>query len=362
MSFEPETELEQFVCRFLDFGGAIMEKSGNGFEVIMPGDLSARLGAPEHIFVTRKEVSQNDRGPAVRYSINYGSALLDRMVAAACSQTPLLCCRLKFDYIKTQGFDRLISLRLNFSGSVGTVQSWGQTMTEYLFLTCRYLAQSDEQKEGLVSMIFNLETGATVPEMAAMLNAAARDYSNGNERSTLDEKKVDKIMHWVQKRIAETIEHEITPFQQSMTRRFRRDVTNLRQYYASLEKEMQKSLLRPRLSRQMQEDRKAKIALLPEELQRKENDLFKKYSIRVKTQPCAALLVRTPVVKIMYRATIGRKERRLSLMYNPCTKSLDPLVCEGCGQSMTSAFFNDQLHLLCHGCRRTLKKPASSGI
>ena len=54
-----------------------------------------------------------------------------------------------------------------------------------------------------------------------------------------------------------------------MNRKFRRDVRNLEEYYRSLEQEMQQSLVRSGLSDQLVQDRRAKIALIPEELARK---------------------------------------------------------------------------------------------
>ena len=58
----------------------------------------------------------------------------------------------------------------------------------------------------------------------------------------------------------ESIAEEIVPFQESMNRRFKRDVANLGEYYASLKEEMEKSLERPGLSDQLIKDRQEKIA------------------------------------------------------------------------------------------------------
>ena len=93
-----------------------------------------------------------------------------------------------------------------------------------------------------------------------------------------------------------------------------------------------------------------KIALLPEELSRKKQDLLMKYSIRVKVIPCAALFIRTPAVKILCEVHAGRQKRPLSLTYNPITRALDPLVCEGCGRSTTVISFCTARHALCSDC------------
>ena len=351
MSFEPEQELEHFVCRFLKIHGAVLEKNRKGFEALLPDNLSGLLETSEYIQINRGSVSDVDPESKNAYSINYGSHLLEKMVNAACGLVPLLSCQLKFDYLKSAGFERLIKEQFDFHGSVGKVESAAKIKTEYLFLTCRYIAQSDEQKEGIVSLIFNLETGAFVPDMADMLSSAVRGYRTEGKTAAWGDKQIKEIMEWVRKQTKEIIAEEIGPFQESMTRRFRRDVANLEEYYAGVKEEMEKSLERPGLSDQLVKDRQEKIALLPDELARKKDDLFKKYSIKVKVEPCSAMLISTPAIKILYKASIGRKRKNFSLIYNPVAKSVDPLVCQGCGRSATSIYFCDRLHLLCPACR-----------
>jgi hypothetical protein len=104
------------------------------------------------------------------------------------------------------------------------------------------------------------------------------------------------------------------------------------------------------MSKQLIRERREKIALIPEEMAKKKDDLFKKYSIKVKIELSGAMLIRTPAVKLFCQATIGRSRKPFTLFYNPIDKSLDPLVCNGCGQAATDIHFCDRLHLLCPGC------------
>ena len=80
------------------------------------------------------------------------------------------------------------------------------------------------------------------------------------------------------------------------------------------------------------------------------NAYYKKYSIKVKLSLCGGIQVRTPAAKILYQASIGRKQKQLSMLYNPATKSMDPLVCEGCADSTFNIHFCDHLHILCPAC------------
>lgn len=347
MNFEPDQELIRFASLFLENQGAVLERDEGGFEALLPEELSGLLSTPDHIRVSFGSETES-RGV---YSLNYGSPLLEKMVNTTCGQVPILACRLEFDYLKSQGFDRLIKEQLRFYKSVGKVESWGKIKTDYFFLTCRYIAQSDEQKEGLLKLVFNYETGALIPHMPDMISTVAKDFESLPGPIWKDGQQARVIEH-IKIESKELIMEEINSFQESMTRRFRRDVDNLEEYYHALQKEMEKSLERPGLSAELINDRKEKIALLPDELSSKRDDLFKKYSIKVKLEPCSAMVINTPAVKILYKISIGRNHNSLSLTYNPVTKSIDPLVCRGCGRSITSVYFCDHLHLLCAMCSK----------
>jgi hypothetical protein len=344
MNFSSDSTLEQFVRRFLGSNGAVMEQRPDGLEALLPQHLAARLNTPEYLHIATGETAKE------KFSIHYGSPFLEKIVDAACDTAPLISCRLDFNYIKRQGFDRLIMEQFTFDNCVGQVKSAAEVRIEYLLLACRYLAQSDEQKEGLVALAFNLETGAAVSEMSEMFDTVERTFETDSPQTFLDDDKVKAILKWVQRQAGKVLEKEIKPFQDSMNRRFRRDVANLEEYYEDLKKEMEESLKRPGISDQLISDRKAKISLIPDELERKKADLFKKYSIRVKLGLCAGIQIRTPAVKILYQTSIGKKQKQLSMIYNPATKSMDPLVCDGCGDSTFNIRFCDHLHILCPAC------------
>ncbi len=344
MSFSSDNALEQFVRRFFEFKGAVMEQRPDGLEAVLPEHLATRLNTPEYIHIAAGEKADE------KFSIHYGSPFLEKLVDAACDTTPLIGCRLNFNYIKRQGFDRLIRDQFVFHNCVGHVESAAEVRTEYLLLTCRYLAQSDEQKEGLVALAFNLETGAAVAEINSRFDTVERTFETNSEQMLLSDDKIKAILTWAHRQAGKVLDTEIEPFQDSMNRRFRRDVANLEEYYADLKQEMKQSLKRPGISDQLVSDRKAKISLIPDELERKKADLFKKYSIRVKLKLCGGIQIRTPAVKILYQASVGRKQKQLSMIYNPVTKSMDPLVCDGCGDSTYNIRFCDHLHILCPAC------------
>ena len=346
MNSESNQELEEFACRFLENQGAVLERNEQGFEALLPENLSEVLGTSEHININ----TGSDPESEGVYSINHGSSLLEKMVdAVCCGDVPLLACQLQFDYLKREGFDRLIKEQFFFSKSVGKTENRAKINTGYIFLTCRYTAQSDEQKHGLLSFVFNLETGAYVPHMAELFSATGKNFIP-LQKPVWKDGQLEMVMKCIKEQSKGILMDELNSFHETMTRRFRRDAANLEEYYHALEKEMEKNLERHSLSEELVKERREKIGLLPDELERKRDDLFKKYSIKVNVEPCAAMLINTPAVKVLYSIFIRRTRKNVSLIYNPVTKVLDPLVCQGCGKSITNIYFCNHLHLLCSMC------------
>lgn len=345
MNSESNKELEEFAYKFLENQGAVLERNERGFEALLPENLSEVFGTSEHININ----TGSDPESEGVYSINYGSSLLEKMVDAVCGDVPLLACQLQFDYLKREGFDSLIQEQFFFSKSVGKTESRAKINTAYIFLTCRFTAQSDEQKHGLLSLVFNLETGAYIPHMAELFSAAGKNFIP-LQKPVWKDGQLEMVMKCIKEQSKGILMDELNSFHETMTRRFRRDVANLEEYYHALEKEMEKNLERHSLSEELVKERREKIGLLPDELERKRDDLFKKYSIKVNVEPCAVMLINTPAVIVLYNIFIRRTRKNVSLIYNPVTKALDPLVCQGCGKSITNIYFCNHLHLLCSMC------------
>jgi len=336
--------LENFVKGFFTSRGADIDQNGSRLDVLAPRELAERIGLP-----TFSSLKIGDEDPD-GFGVHYGSPLLEKIAEAAGDTVPLAAVRLSFHYIKSQGFDRLIKDLFTFHGALIKVKNTAQIQTVYLLLNCCFLAQSDEQKEGLFPLVFNLDTGAPIGEMEAMLDTTEKVFESGDFDDNFEVEKQQQIIQWVQQRAPMIIETHIGPFRDSMNRRFRRDVSNLEAYYDELKQEMTQKLKRPGLSAQLIEERNEKINLIPEELDKKKNDLFKKYSIKINLWLIGAMLIRTPAVKLFCEATVGRRKRQLTLFYNPVNKSIDPLVCEGCGNGIAHIIFCDQLHSLCPRC------------
>jgi hypothetical protein len=355
----------RFMYRFLESRGAAIEKTDNGYHAMLTEELCSALNVPEYIHIQAAlspDRVESDRDQARVYPVHYGAPLLDQAIAMACHKAPLLFYRLHAGYLKSQGFDKLIEEQFRFSNAVGRVESHAVVQTEYLIVTCWYSARSDEQKEGLVTLAFNLETGAIIPGVEKLLHLMDREVAYDAHAASDKEERIKTILPLMAPAFTQLIHSDIAAFQESMNRRFRRDVESLNAYYGSLKQEMENSLRRPGLSSQLIAEREEKIRLIPEELAQKRDDLYKKYSVKIKVHPCAMIHIKVQAVKVRHALSVGKSGKTLSLLYNPITKAMDPLVCDGCGCATFFCSFCGRFHLLCPACGKRcpicLSRPA----
>ena len=343
-------ELVTFVCRYLEERGALVESWPDRMDLLLPRALATALGVEEYISIQPgAEISKIPPDGRVLYPIHFGAPLLEKISAMAGADSPLVEMVLAFDYLKQGGWDHLIREQFVFHKATGNVSGFGDIKTRYLIFTCRFIAQSDEQKEGLVDLAVNMETGAVVPGMVEGLSRVEK-----NERKTLScgcsKKEIGKIMDLARIYVTEAVEQELFQFRKSMNRRFTRDAARLDDYYCALKAEMEESLTRTGISSRLQAERREKIDLIPGELAAKQSDLLNKYSIRINVSLAAAMAVTTPAIKVLFNVVSGKQNKSLSLIYNPVIKQMEPLVCAACGQSMYRIGLCGNFHLLCDTC------------
>ncbi len=344
MNCKQKLDLRFFTRDFILSRGGDVDDSGQVMEAVLPEELAEELTVPEFLDLGfSAEGSETGK-------VHYGSHLLDKMVQAARERIPVTRAVLHFDYLKTAGFERLIQELFTLRNGVGKVGNTAEARADYIILYCDYLAQSDEQKEGLLTLVYNRDNSVEVPDMADGLAGVEMKFERNPAPVALSEKEISRLEQLAQKSGVIHLAEELKDFEKSMNRRFRRGVKNLNEYYQALREEMEKNLQRSGLSEQLISDRKEKIALIPAELAAKREDLFKKYTIRTQMKLGGAMLLKSPVVKVIFHIAVGKNKQTLFLIYNPVTKSIEPLPCHGCGRGTYKPFFGSKMEILCPDC------------
>ncbi|WP_020587197.1 hypothetical protein [Desulfobacter curvatus] len=336
-----------FACRFFKARGGEVEDQGLIRDILLPEAAAQTLGMDDFFRVGPEEVVEEGRSKV--HAVQLHTPLLDRMLTLAGKSAPFARAELKFDYIKTQGFARLIADRFQFYKSKVRVMKTGEARTRYLVLTCRYTAQSDEIKQGLVEICVNMDTGVVIPDMSQGLSHVQKEFSIKNAEG-LNDKEIEAIRTVVSRYGQNLVKDRLASFVESMNRRFQRDTASLDAYYQALEKEMRQNLSRSGLSQELVREREEKIAMIPTELAAKKKDLLNKYGICIDFKPAAALYLTSACVTVFARLISGRNNTDFTLTYNPVTKDMDPVACQSCGAGTYGIGLSPDLNINCLNC------------
>lgn len=342
MTVISDPELLSFAAEVLERHGGLIESAGERLMALMPPALAQSLELPEEIeFGT-------EAAPLL-----YGSPLLDRLVGLAIREVPVAYGQIEIPYLKKAGFEKLLGRDLAFAGVQVRWSSRAEARATYMILFCHYVALSDERKEGLVTLGLHEASGAVIPGLAGQWEAGRPRFFPAGQAPSHFPLHLEAALTGALKGARTAVAAELKGFLAGMRRRLGRDVKNTREYYQALRQEMEMRLSHSNLTESQRQERLAKIAELPEELARKIADLEQKYQVRVTVSAGAALRLLVDVVHLLLELKFHRLTRSLRVVWNPLTRSLDPLVCENCRTTIHRAYpttGDAGLKLLCLSC------------
>jgi len=337
-----DTELLFFSAQLLEKNGALVEQRSDHLLALLPLPLAHLLELPEEVKLG------GDGVPLL-----YGSPLLDRLFALATREVPIVYGQVEVPYLKKAGFEQLIGQDLCFLDGQVHVVSRAEARTSYMVLIAHYVALSDERKEGLVQLGIHEASGALIPDLRERLSEFQLQFFEPGKVPPHFPGHLEQVLSHALCNARSRIETELSEFLSSMGRRLRRDVRNTREYYETLRKEMEDSLENPNLTDGQRQDRRAKIRELPKEMDCKIADLEHKYQVQVTVTGCGAIRFLASVVQIMIAVKYRKFQRTARIGWNPITRSLDPLVCEGCQGTIRSVYPREkdsQILFLCPSC------------
>jgi hypothetical protein len=350
----PMGELREFVAEVLERRGAAVEAvEPDGLEVLAPEPLRkalgwcelARLGfgaqRPEQAIAVGLEGDWLDR---------FGALLGDdgRWSERQLSGGPASCGDPQ--RILEQGLD-LPNAAWRFHGATAT-------FTRCLVLAFRYTAFSDEKREGLVWLGFNVATGAVIDDIAARLRRlllheadwqapdpevrAAAD--RGWEGATLESR--------VRPALDARVRSELAPFLRAMRRRLERDRDRVHGYHDDLRRTSLKRLaaLARAEGEKAESDRRRetmRVSAIEREYRAKLDDLRRNYALRVTVDWVQALELYVPVQRFEVLIRRRKGERLIRIDWHPLARAIEPPLCEaGPGLDRTRLVCDDKLHLV----------------
>lgn len=223
----------------------------------------------------------------------------------------------------------------------------------YLLCHWRYRAVSDDRMEGMVVVAVNEQTGVVSEELPLWLD----DYhgSCGSGMREFQERCAPRMPQGeVIKQSARAAEllvrKAIGAFSASMARRRERDLKRIDEYYETMVHDIEALIERRRLSGKERVKPEEQIAAVRREEQAKRVDIIGRYATEVMLSLVAAERLFVPVIASRLRVLHGKEETETEIIWNPLTKTFDPLGCIHCASGMYTVSACERWHWLCPSC------------
>ncbi len=349
------SELREFVANLLERQGAAVEALGpDGLEVLAPAPLQKQLGWPElaHLgFGTERAHGTIAIALEGDWLDRFGALLADEGRWSEREVRPPAAVPPPSDP------ERVLDRMLDLPNAVWRFQRMSATWTRCLMLAFRFTAVSDEKREGLIWLGFNLATGALVSDILARLRPALAQMPDwhvpdpatrqaagpGWSAATL----AARLHPLLDRQVRESME----PFLRAMRRRLERDRNRVHLYHDDLRSASLKRLAA--LARadgdRAEADRRRetlRVEAIEREYRAKLDDLRRNYALRVTVEWVQALDLYVPVQRFEVLIRRRKGERVLRLDWHPLVRTAELPLCEaGLGLDRVRLVCDDNLHL-----------------
>jgi hypothetical protein len=349
------SELRDFVADLLERKGAAIEALGpDGLEVLAPEPVRKAMGWPElaHLgFGTERTDGAIPIGLEGDWLDRFGALLADEGRWSEREVRPPAAVPAPSDP------ERVLERAIDLPNAVWRFKGMSATCTRCLMLGFRYTAVSDEKREGLIWLGFNLGTGAVVSDILARLRPALAQMADWQapEQATRSAAGPGWSAARLEARLRPLLDRQVRdsmePFLRAMRRRLGRDRNRVHAYHDDLRSASLKRLaaLAGAQGDRAEADRRRetlRVAAIEREYRAKLDDLRHNYALRVTVEWVQALDLYVPVQRFDVLIRRRKGERVIQLDWHPLVKTAELPPCEaGLGLDRVRVVCDDKLHL-----------------
>ena len=331
--------LRDFAAGFLEQCGAIIERiEPDGLEVLSPAAVREALSLPE---LARLGFSPELPPGAERVGLE--SNWLERFQGLLGGRGQWTRLILNPGYTPPSNPERILEHALSLQNATYRLLSAAPARTRYLILVFRYSALSEEKREGIVRIGFNLANGATLDGWMEMLwpMLSARETAPPLQEASgvpapgdLPEIWAAERLHAIlQRALAARVAERLERFVQGLRRRQERDLERLHGYFSDMRQEIRQRAAKGARGaeaepREEQARQQARLASIEREYRSKVVDLRQKYALNVETTFVQGLVLEMPVHRLAVLIKRRKGERPFHLDWNPAVRRLEAPPCE----------------------------------
>jgi hypothetical protein len=362
-------ELRDFTAEILERRGAAIESmEPDALEVLAPKPVRDAMGWPELALL-----GFGAQRPDGAIPIALEGDWLDRLAALLGEQGRWGERQLTISPRASVPCDpqRVLEHALDLPNAVWRFHRVTETFTRCLILTFRYTAISDEKREGLVSVGFNLGTGAVLDDLLTRMQRLLAQEAQWQTPSPdicatagggWDGQRLQARVHPL---VEAQVKGELEPFLRAMRRRLERDCNRVHGYHDDLRRMALKRLaaIGSATGERAQTDRRRetlRVAAVEREYRAKLDDLRHNYALRVTVEWMQGLDLYVPVQRLEVLIKRRKGERLIRMDWHPLVRAAEPPPCDsGLGLGRERLVCDDRLHLIdpagqapCPSCRK----------
>lgn len=360
------SELIDFVLSSFRQVDAIVEPPAYGvYEVLLPETAARRWRVPVFMRLTAADAPPEADGEVVR--LGYGHPLVETLAE---EQRDRLSCTMA--HVNNVRLDKrgLVQLARQSVGlpnarlAEAPRQIERAALSHYLVFNFKVALITDEKREQLAPVMMNLQAGHAVADRAGLetLMSLADESAFGQlppaplrwtkaqpAGDPLAGPGLSALLERATRAALDEMETPLQNLQRRAARHLELDRARLTEYYDGLADD-----LRRRIARTDDDERReameTKLAAVEAERQAKLADVEAKYHLRIEMTLVNLMVVTQP--KVLLPVQIGDRHTQIerTIVWDPLSHQLEPLVCDACGQPGERLFLCAGGHLAHEEC------------
>ncbi|MBA3323627.1 MAG: hypothetical protein H0T45_19570 [Pyrinomonadaceae bacterium] len=346
---ESSSSFRDFAARLLDYEGVLVERiEPEGLELLAPAPVAQVLQIPELArlgFAAELPASAERVGLESDWLERFGHLLGER------GHTARVVLPVALPQLTNP--ERVVEHTVNLQNAVYRVGGVTPAWTRYLVMLFRVTAFSDEKRDGVIKLGFNLANGSALDAVVDGLLSAAMEMAGVKDAPVPAPSSLPplwtpaQLKSRVARALPERIEAHLAPFLKGMQRRLDRDLQRVHDYFDDLRAEALLRLQKHLTAEKESARDRLRLEAIAREYEAKVADLQQKYALRVDVAWSQTLEVVMPVQRVELLIRRRKGERRITLDWNPLARKLDIPPCEySYTQFPVRVVCDDRLHLI----------------
>lgn len=324
--------LQRFVAELLQLEGALVEAiEPEALEVLAPPALQQAIELPEW-----SRLGFGASLPVAAQRVSLESDWMERLAGLLGERGRWIRRVLETDNPPPSSPERVLRHGLELLNATYRLQGIRPAWTRYLILSFRSTALSDEKRDGILHVGFNLATGATMEGLLDALWSRLEEADGAPEAPPPDaglpavweRARLTAILH---RTLSPRVRRQLEPFFNSMRRRQERDLDRLHTYHSDLRREALERLVggaRRGDGDEKQARERGRLEAVAREYRAKVSDLRQKYAVKVALKWIQTLELVSPVQRFDLLIKRRKGERSFTLDWNPVARRLEAAPCE----------------------------------